>query len=75
MTYYQKIWEEKIGFKNYKTTIEYVTRFLESKNPEKNTDIFPSKDVYLSQVNLEFITELEYYIRLGKHIQRLLYTS
>src|SRR6266542_1667640 len=28
--YYKKIWEEKIEFKNYKTTIEYLNRFVES---------------------------------------------
>jgi integrase/recombinase XerD len=84
MAYYKKIWEEKIDFKNYKTTIECITRFLESKIPEKNTDRFHLKDIYLSQLSMEFITELEYYIRhvplkesdpcvgngVGKHIQR-----
>ena len=79
LDYYKKIWEDKLkqgGFKNYKTTIEYVNRFLKSK--------YSSKDIYLSQIDMEFVTELEYYIRhhpikdhdpcLGngvvKHIQR-----
>ncbi|MFL5746150.1 MAG: Arm DNA-binding domain-containing protein, partial [Niastella sp.] len=36
--YYKKIWEDKLkkdGFKNYKTTIEYVNHFLESKDTDK----------------------------------------
>lgn len=78
-TYYKKIWEGKIkkgGFKNYKTTIDYLTLFLESK--------YPSKDIYLSQLDKGFATEFEHYIRnhpikehdpclgngVGKHIQR-----
>ncbi|RPD44007.1 site-specific integrase [Paracnuella aquatica] len=79
MAYYKKIWETKMkkgGFKNYKTTIDYLTKFLESK--------YPSKDVYLAQLNMEFATEFEHYVRtcplkeydpslgngVGKHIQR-----
>lgn len=76
-SYYKKIWEEKIEFKNYSTTIEYLNRFIENK--------FQKKDVFLSQLNMEFITEFEYYIRhnpikefdpclgngVAKHIQRL----
>lgn len=54
MTYYQQIWEKKIDFKNHKTTIEYVARFLESKIHDKNTDRFPSKDIYLSQLRIFF---------------------
>lgn len=86
--YYKKIWEDKLkkgGFKNYKTTIDYVHRFLESKDPiSGDYKYYPSKNIYLSQVNNEFLTEFEYYIRnnpvkahdpckgngLGKHIQR-----
>ncbi|MGN7785750.1 site-specific integrase [Niabella sp. 22666] len=77
--YYQKIWEPKLAkgnFKNYKTTITYLELFLQKH--------YPSKDVYLSQVDGEFATEFEHYIRttpikdhdpckgngLGKHIQR-----
>lgn len=77
--YYKKIWELKLkegGFKNYKTTIAYIKLFLAFK--------YPSKDIYLSQLNTEVMTEFEYYIRnnpikdydpckgngLAKHIQR-----
>lgn len=77
--YYKKIWESKMkkgGFKNYKTTINYLTKFLESK--------YSSKDVYLSQLDMEFATEFEHYVRnfpikehdrclgngVGKHVQR-----
>ncbi|HEU0227156.1 MAG TPA: tyrosine-type recombinase/integrase [Arachidicoccus soli] len=80
LDYYKKIWEQKLdngGFKNYRTTIDYVKRFLAFK-------FKTNKDVYLSQVNMEFMTELEHYIRiypikendpclgngLGKQIQR-----
>jgi len=79
LDYYKKIWEDKLkegGFKNYKTTIDYINRFLESK--------YSTKDIYLSQLDMEFVTELEYYIRhypikdhdpclgngVAKHIQR-----
>ncbi|HEY0298622.1 MAG TPA: tyrosine-type recombinase/integrase [Arachidicoccus sp.] len=65
------------GFKNYRTTIDYVKLFLAFKYKT-------AKDTYLSRVNMEFMTELEHYIRnhpmkendpcvgngLGKHIQR-----
>lgn len=78
--YYNKIWKEKLSkgsFKNYKTTIGYMKLFI--------TACFNSKDIYLSQLNMEFITEFEHYVRnfpikkhdpcLGngtaKHIQRL----
>lgn len=80
LDYYKKIWEPKLengGFKNYRTTIDYAKRFLDCT-------FKTTKDVYLSQVNMEFMTELEHYIRnhpikendpclgngLGKHIQR-----
>lgn len=79
ITYYKKIWKTKTkkgGFKNYKTTIDYLTKFLQSK--------YPSKDVYLAQLNMEFATEFEHYVRtsplkehdpglgngVGKHMQR-----
>lgn len=79
MAYYRKIWEEKTkvgGFKNYKTTIRYVEAYLDS--------LKPGKDLFLSQINGEFATEFEHYIRttplkdhdpckgngVGKHIQR-----
>lgn len=78
-TYYRKIWEDKLkegGFKNYKTTIEYLNLFLASK--------YASKDVFLSQLSMEFVTEFEYFVRhnpikdydpcigngVAKHIQR-----
>lgn len=77
--YYKKIWEGKMkegGFKNYKTTIDYISRFLASN--------YSSKDIYLSELSSEFMTEFEFYIRnnpikdhdpckgngVGKHIQR-----
>lgn len=79
LKYYKQIWELKLkngGFKNYKTTIKYLELFLESR--------YPSGDVYLSQVNGQFATDFEHYIRtspvkdhdpckgngIGKHIQR-----
>jgi hypothetical protein len=79
LDYYKKIWKDKLkegGFKNYRTTIDYVNRFLSSK--------YASGDIYLSQLDMEFVTELEYYIRhepikdhdpclgngVAKHIQR-----
>jgi len=79
VNYYQKIWEAKLkpgGFKNYKTTIEYIRLFAKSH--------FPSGDIYLSQLTLQVATEFEHYIRnnpikenasclgngLAKHIQR-----
>ena len=78
--YYRKIWADKLkdgGFKNYKTTIDYLTLFLASK--------YATKDVYLSQLSMEFVTEFEHYVRhnpikeydpctgngVAKHIQRL----
>jgi integrase/recombinase XerD len=77
--YYKKIWEPKLkngGFKNYRTTIEYIKLFLASR--------YPGKDIYLSQLNMQIATEFEYYIRnspikaddpclgngLAKHMQR-----
>lgn len=79
LAYYKKIWEQKLkngGFKNYKTTIKYIELFVENK--------YPSGDAYLSQVNGQFATDLEHYIRtipikehdpckgngVGKHMQR-----
>lgn len=80
LDYFTLIWEPKLaegGFKNYRTTIAYAELFLNQK--------FPAKSVYLSQVNGEFVTEYEHFIRtkpikefdpckgngVGKHIQRL----
>jgi integrase/recombinase XerD len=77
--YYKKIWESKLApgnFKNYKTTIDYINLFLDSN--------YQSKDIYLSQLNNQFATDFEFYIRnnpikdhdpckgngVGKHIQR-----
>jgi integrase len=74
--YYKKIWEQKIEFKNYKTTIEYLSRFVQWK--------FSTQDIYLSQLNKQFITDFEYFVRnfplkdhdpclgngVAKHIQR-----
>ncbi len=77
LTYFEKIWSEKLkDFKNYRTTIKYVSQFLEQQSP--------SGDIYLSQVDMQFITDLEHFIRtnpikpndpcagngMGKNIQR-----
>jgi len=79
MDYYNKIWEPKLkpgGFKNVRTTTDYVKRFLGKEHSDS--------DIFLSQLNIEFITNLEHYIRdnpikdhdpckgngLAKHIQR-----
>ena len=79
LDYYKKIWESKLapgGFKNYKTTIQYVHLFVTSQ--------YQSGDIYLSQVNMQLATEFEHYIRnhpikehdpclgngLSKHVQR-----
>lgn len=78
LDYYKKIWEFKLkpgGFKNYKTTIDYVKLFLANQ--------YPSGDIYLSQLSMQLATEFEHYIRmnpikqhdsclgngLGKHVQ------
>lgn len=44
--------------KNYHTTAEYLTRFLKE---DKNTD-----NVYLKQINYQFITEFEDFLRKVK---------
>jgi integrase/recombinase XerD len=79
LDYYYKIWEPKLkpgGFKNIKTTIEYVKRFISSA--------YPAGDIYLSQLSMELATNFEHYIRnnpikaydrcegngLGKHVER-----
>lgn len=79
LDYFKKIWEPKLkpgGFKNYKTTLDYIARFLDNN--------FDTRDIFLSQVDNKFATDLEYFIRtnpakdhdpcsgngLGKHIQR-----
>ncbi|PVD53005.1 hypothetical protein DC498_06465 [Terrimonas sp.] len=74
--YFKKIWVDKIEFKNYATTIDYLKLFVKSQ--------FKTEDIFLSQVNKQFATDLEYYIKtypikkhdkcdgngLAKHIQR-----
>lgn len=77
--FFKKIWESKMAegnFKNFKTTSEYLKRFL--------TANYKSCDIYLSQLNNEFATLFENYIRnnpikeedpcqgngVAKHIQR-----
>jgi len=74
--YFKKIWEQKIEFKNYKTTIDYLARFVEWK--------FAAKEMYLSQLDKQFMTDFEHYVRnfpikdhdpcvgngIAKHIQR-----
>ncbi len=79
LDYFYKIFEDKLkhgGFKNYKTTIAYIKAFANAK--------FGSKDVYLKQVDMQFATDLEFYIRnqplkdfdpclgngVAKHLQR-----
>lgn len=79
MDYYKKIWEPKLregGFKNYRTTIDYIKRFLTTQNT--------SGDIYLSQLNMQVATEFEFFIRnnpvkeydpclgngVAKHMQR-----
>ena len=79
LDYYKKIWEPKLkngGFKNYKTTIAYIKRFLQQ--------YAASGDIYLSQISMELAEEFEFFIRanpsksydpcegngLAKHIQR-----
>lgn len=79
LTYYKKIWEKELkpgGFKNVKTTVNYVELYLKAT--------YPGGDIYLSQVNNEFLTNLRHYIRtnpidaskpcegngLAKHVQR-----
>lgn len=79
LDYFSKIFEDKLkhgGFKNYKTTITYIKTFAKQQ--------FSGKTVYLKQVNMQFATHLEFYIRnqplketdpflgngVAKHIQR-----
>lgn len=79
LDYFSKIFEYKLkhgGFKNYKTTIAYVKAFAKQQ--------FDGKTVYLRQVDMQFATDLEFYIRnqplkefdpclgngVAKHIQR-----
>ncbi len=80
LDYFKTIWEQKLSygsFKNYKTTIDYIKLFL--------TNSVSSGNVYVSQLNIEFITEFEHYVRnnpiksndpclgngIAKHIQRV----
>jgi len=79
MNYYKTIMKPELkpgGFKNIKTTVNYVELFLKAT--------FPSGDIFLSQITNEFATNLKHYIRttpinthkpcegngLAKHIQR-----
>ncbi len=79
LDYFSKIFEDRLkngGFKNYKTTIDYIKVFCQSN--------FKDKTVYVKQVDMQFATDLEYYIRnkplkkhdpclgngVAKHIQR-----
>jgi len=79
LDYFQKIWEGKSKegtFKNYRTTIQYIKLFV--------VQLRASGDLYLSEINMQFATDLEYYIRnkpvkehdpcagngVAKHIQR-----
>lgn len=79
LNYFKKIWETKLkpgGFKNYKTTIDQLEKFVKQYNAEG--------DVLLSQITMEFAVDFEFYIRshpirpndpcdgngLAKHIQR-----
>ncbi|MBN9298754.1 MAG: site-specific integrase [Filimonas sp.] len=87
LAYYKKIMEDKLAkgnMKNYNTTIDYVYKFLESVDPQTGQLRFSSKNVFLSEINKEFATNLEHYIRitpikdydpckgngLAKHMQR-----
>lgn len=79
LDYFIKIFEAKLkrgGFKNYKTTVAYIKAFSNAQ--------FKVKVVYLNQVDMQFVTDLEYFIRnqplkdydpclgngVAKHIQR-----
>ncbi len=79
LDYYHMIWKPKLkpgGFKNIETTIRYVKQFLHVK--------YKAGDIFLPQINMEFATDFEHYIRtnpvkksdpclgngIGKHIQR-----
>ena len=80
MAYHTKMEGEKLSpgtMKNYVTTEDYVKRFIKSK--------FCKEDLFLKQLNQEFIIEFEYFIRnnpvkqhdpcagngLMKHMERL----
>lgn len=79
LDYYHDIWKDKLkhgGFKNIETTIGYLKAFSATQNSEGI--------VYLSQIDMEWLTDFEHYVRnnpikgtkpclgngLGKHIQR-----
>jgi len=58
MKFYCDIWKEKLQpgtYKNMGATVKYVTRYL--------TRDYPDGDIFLSQLDIEFITRLEDYIR------------
>lgn len=80
LEYYYSIWKDKLAegsLKNYRTTIDYIKLFIEKKYPVNN-------EVYLSQVNMQLMTDFESYVRnnpikqhdpckgngVGKHVQR-----
>lgn len=79
MNYFATIWEQKLApgnYKNYKTTMDYLRLFLSAK--------FEEGDIYLSQLDGEFATNFEHFVRtspikehdpckgngVGKHLQR-----
>ncbi len=79
LDYFSKIFEDKLkhgGFKNYKTTVAYIKAFANQQ--------FNNQPVYLKQIDMQFATDLEFYIRnqplkefdpclgngVAKHIQR-----
>lgn len=79
LNYFSKIFEDKLkhgGFKNYKTTVAYIKAFANQQ--------YNNQPVYLKQVDMQFATDLEFYIRnqplkefdpclgngVAKHIQR-----
>ena len=58
MTYHEKMEGEKLSWgtmKNYVATEDYVKRFIKAK--------FGKEDLFLKQLNQEFIIEFEYFVR------------
>lgn len=79
LDYFSQIFEDKLkygGFKNYRTTIAYIKAFVAHQ--------YQHKTVYASQIDMQFATDFEYFIRhepmkkhdpclgngVAKHIQR-----
>lgn len=79
LDYFTQIFEGKLkhgGFKNYRTTIAYIKAFIAHQ--------YQRRIVYVSQVDMQFVTDFEYFIRhepmkkhdpclgngVSKHIQR-----